>query len=102
MKNNDLNKLKIKLSGLENKLFDEKLRENKTFENKGFGYAQRHAKLGNAFTKRGESLRNRIEVIKTQIEQIEANIPQQNNVYTEMAAKAWLKQFGTEYKPTLS
>lgn len=102
MKKNKLEQLKAKLSDLESKLFDEKLKESKMWNNKGFGYAQRHGKLGNAFTKRGESLRNRIEVIKTQIEQIEANIPQRNNVYTGMATKAWLKQFGTEYKPTLS
>lgn len=97
--NNKLNKLKTKLSELENKLFDERLKENGNFNKKGFGYAQRHAKLGNAFTKRGERLRTQIADIKNQISGLDTN----TNIidYNDMAIKAWLKQFGTEYNQSL-
>lgn len=96
---NKLDKLKTKLSELESKLFDERLKENENFNKKGFGYAQRHAKLGNASTQRGERLRNQIADIKNQMSEIDTD----TNIidYNDMAIKAWLKQFGTEYNQTL-
>lgn len=64
-----LDKLKRKLSDLENKLFDERCRQNEMLERRGWGYGMRHSKIGYS-TKREDSLKERIREIKEQIKQL--------------------------------
>lgn len=92
-----LKKLQDKLSELKSKLYDEQLKEHAILNNKGFGYAQRHSKIGNAFTKRGEKLRNQIREIEDEIKQQTTTIKGKVD-YEAMAKVAWEKQFGTPYE----
>lgn len=64
-----LDKLKRKLSDLEGKLFDERCRQNKMLERRGWGYGMTHSKIGFS-TSREDSIKERIEKVKEQIEQL--------------------------------
>ena len=64
-----LDKLKRKLSDLESKLYDERCRQNKMLESRGWGYGMRHSKIGYS-TRRENMLKDRISEIKEQIKQL--------------------------------
>jgi hypothetical protein len=60
-------KLRNKLSDLKEKLSVANERENQVLANRGWGYAQRHTKIGFSTT-RTDSLKARIDVVKEELE----------------------------------
>lgn len=60
-------KLRNKLSDLKEKLSVANERENQVLANRGWGYAQRHTKIGFSTT-RSDSLKARIDVVKEELE----------------------------------
>lgn len=64
-----LDKLKLKLSDLESKLFEERCRQSEILERRGFGYGMRHSKIGYS-TSREDAIKERIEKVKEQIKQL--------------------------------
>lgn len=65
-----LQKLLAKKSDLENRLYEEKLREHQRIKNMGWGYGMRHAKLNFSTTKE-DRLQARIEKIDKQIAELQ-------------------------------
>lgn len=64
-----LDKLKRKLFDLQNKLFEERCRQNEMLERRGWGYGMTHSKIGFS-TRREDSIKERIEKVKEQIKQL--------------------------------
>lgn len=65
-----IDKLQRKLFNLEVKLFEERYRQNKMLERRGFGYGMRHSKIGFS-TRREDLLKERIEKVKQQIKELQ-------------------------------
>lgn len=63
-------KLKRKLVDLEVKLFEERYRQNKMLERRGWGYGMRHSNIGFS-TRREDLLKERIEKVKQQIKELQ-------------------------------
>lgn len=62
-------KLEARLSELDDRLYNESLREHGRIENMGFGYAMRHSKI-NFSTRKSDKIRARIKDLQSQLEAI--------------------------------
>jgi len=59
-------KIHQKILLLQDKLYDENLRENQVLANRGWGHAMRNVKIGFS-TRKSDNLKERIQVLKNQL-----------------------------------
>ena len=63
-------KLKLKLVKLRDRLVVENEKENAVLRNRGFGYAQRHVKIGFS-TRKTDDLKQRIKILEFELSELE-------------------------------